>query len=101
MASAGLPTPPILVTAEDVHAGKPDPAPYLPAAERLGISPRDCLAIEDAPAGLESARRAGCKTLAVLTTHERDDLTADLIATDLTKVRIERRGETFTVHTTE
>ncbi len=49
LAAAGLPLPSVLVTAEDVAAGKPDPEGYLEAARRLGRLPADCLVIEDAP----------------------------------------------------
>lgn len=58
--SAGLPLPALLVGAEDVEHGKPDPEPYLLAAERLGLAAADCLVFEDAPAGISSALRAGC-----------------------------------------
>lgn len=92
MAAAGLPRPPVLITAEDVPKGKPDPAPYRIAAEHLDIDPSDCLAVEDAPAGLTSARAAGCVTLALLTTHRREDLDADLTATDLTSVHIRHKA---------
>jgi mannitol-1-/sugar-/sorbitol-6-phosphatase len=88
MAAAGLPRPPVLITAEDVPTGKPDPAPYRIAAERLDVDPAHCLAVEDSPAGLASAHAAGCVTLALLTTHEREDLDADLTAIDLTGVQI-------------
>ena len=52
------------VTREDVRRYKPDPEPYLLAAERLGQAPQDCLAVEDSPTGLRSAWEAG--TMAVL-----------------------------------
>jgi beta-phosphoglucomutase len=62
-----------LVTAEDVSHGKPDPEVFLTAARRLGI-PRDrCIVVEDAPAGVEGARRAGMVCIGVLTTHEHLD----------------------------
>lgn len=86
--AAGLPDPPVLISAEDVSAGKPKPDPYRTAAQRLQLNPADCLAIEDSPAGLTSARAAGCTTLALLTTHRREDLDADLLAADLAAVRI-------------
>jgi mannitol-1-/sugar-/sorbitol-6-phosphatase len=75
LASAGLPAPPVLVTGDDVTAGKPDPAPYRLAAERLRLDPADCLVFEDAPAGLASARAAGCRSVGLHTTYD-----ADLIA---------------------
>jgi sugar-phosphatase len=86
--AAGLPDPPVLISAEDVSEGKPKPDPYRTAAQRLQLNPADCLAIEDSPAGLTSARAAGCTTLALLTTHRREDLDADLVAADLAAVRI-------------
>lgn len=63
--SAGLPLPALLVGAEDVEHGKPDPEPYLLAAERLGLAAADCLVFEDAPAGISSALRAGCHVVQV------------------------------------
>ncbi|HDX8352983.1 TPA: HAD-IA family hydrolase [Aeromonas dhakensis] len=63
--SAGLPLPALLVGAEDVEYGKPDPDPYLLAAERLGLVAADCLVFEDAPAGISSALRAGCRVVQV------------------------------------
>lgn len=86
LARAGIPRPAVLVTADDITRGKPDPEPYLLAAERLGVDPRDCLVVEDAPSGLASARAAGCATLAVVTTGQRHELDADLVVTDLSAV---------------
>jgi sugar-phosphatase len=70
IAAAGLPTPAVVVTADDVAVGKPDPAPYVKGAELLGFLPERCLVVEDAPAGVASARAAGCPVIGVLTTHE-------------------------------
>lgn len=61
-----------IVTGSDTAAGKPAPDIYLLAAARLGIDPARCLAIEDAPAGVESARRAGMTVWAVRTEYTRD-----------------------------
>jgi len=69
IAAARLPTPAVVVTADDVTVGKPDPAPYLMGAELLGFAPQRCLVVEDAPAGVLSARAAGCVVIGVLTTH--------------------------------
>src|SRR5580693_10140241 len=52
---AGIPSPNVMITADDVANGKPHPEPYLKGAELLGVSPSDCLVIEDAPAGIKSA----------------------------------------------
>jgi beta-phosphoglucomutase-like phosphatase (HAD superfamily) len=54
-----------IVTADNVTKSKPDPETYTLAAQRLGVDPRRCLAIEDTPTGLQSARAAGLRTLAV------------------------------------
>jgi mannitol-1-/sugar-/sorbitol-6-phosphatase len=74
----GLPLPRVMVCAEDVTRGKPDPQPYATAAAALGTSARDCLVVEDAPAGLAAAGAAGMSTVAVLTTHD----AAELVAAD-------------------
>ena len=62
---AVLPLPNLLVGAEAVINGKPDPEPYLLGAARLGVAPEHCLVFEDAPAGIESALRAGCAVVQV------------------------------------
>jgi sugar-phosphatase len=89
IAAAQLVPPSVLVTADDVVHGKPHPEPFLEAARRLGVDPRRCLVVEDAPRGLEAARAAGCFTLAVLTTTPREALDADAIVTDLSDVRFQ------------
>jgi sugar-phosphatase len=76
LAAAGLPLPSVLVTADDVTAGKPDPQGYLEAARRLSRSPADCLVIEDAPAGVEAALAAGMRVVALPTTHPAEELAA-------------------------
>ena len=55
----------VSVTGDEVTRGKPHPEPYLLAAERLGVDPRDCVAIEDSPTGVRSALAAGCRVLGV------------------------------------
>lgn len=86
LAAAGLPTPSVLVTAEDVRAGKPDPAPYLVGLERLGAS-GPVVVFEDAPAGVRSGRDAGCPVVALTTSHPAEDLhEADVVVPDLTSI---------------
>ena len=70
----GLPVPEVLVTSDDVVSGKPDPEPYLTGAERLGLRPEDCLVIEDAPAGIQSARAGGMKVIGITSTYAADSL---------------------------
>ena len=65
-----------IASAEDVQRGKPDPQVFLVAAQRVGVPPARCIVVEDAPAGIEGARRAGMKSIGVLTTH--DTLAADV-----------------------
>lgn len=60
----------VVLTASDVTDGKPSPQGYLLAAERLGLSVGDCLVIEDAPSGIEAAKRAGMFCVAVAHTHD-------------------------------
>jgi mannitol-1-/sugar-/sorbitol-6-phosphatase len=76
LAAAGLPLPAVLVTADDVAAGKPDPEGYLEAARRLGFSPSDCLVLEDAPAGVQAALAAGMRVVALPTTYSAEELAA-------------------------
>jgi sugar-phosphatase len=85
--AAGLPVPKIMVTAEDVQRGKPYPDPYLLGRTRLG-DPASCLALEDAPAGIDSALAAGCRVVALSTTHPAAELTAaELVLPELTSLR--------------
>jgi HAD superfamily hydrolase (TIGR01509 family) len=70
---------PIVVSAEDTPASKPDPAPYLLALEQLGaavtnLGAHECLAIEDSRWGLLSARAAGMRTLAITHTYPATEL---------------------------
>lgn len=70
MAAAGIPEPVVMITAEDVSAGKPDPAGYRLAAKRLGLEPADCLIFEDATVGIQAAEAAGAPLLIITTTHQ-------------------------------
>lgn len=67
--TTGLPEPHILIAAEDVVHGKPDPEGYLAAARRIGVAPSACLVVEDAPAGIASARAAGMRSVGVAGTY--------------------------------
>ncbi|MHC8401648.1 HAD-IA family hydrolase [Pseudomonas sp. MDT1-17] len=70
MAAAGIAEPLVMVTAEDVSAGKPDPAGYRLAAKRLGVEPVDCLIFEDATVGILAAEAAGAGLIVVTSTHD-------------------------------
>ena len=57
-----------MVTGDDTTQGKPSPEPYLKAVEKLRLKPEDCLVIENAPLGIQSAKRAGIRCIALSTT---------------------------------
>lgn len=77
----------VLVTADDVTRGKPDPQGYLLACERLGVPPARAVAFEDAPAGITAVRAAGSACVAVATTHVRTELSgADLVVDSLAEI---------------
>jgi len=86
---AGLPVPRVLITAEETPRGKPDPAGYRLAAQRLGAAPGDCLAVEDSPGGVRAARDAGMISVGVTNTHEASALhEADAVITSLTDLEV-------------
>ncbi len=76
LAAAGLPVPPMLISADMVERGKPDPEPYRRGAELIRALPEDCLVVEDAPSGVRSGVAAGCIVLGVEGTHPREELLA-------------------------
>jgi beta-phosphoglucomutase family hydrolase len=79
--------------------GKPDPAVFLLAAQQLGVTPAECLVIEDAVAGVEAAMRAGMKCVAVLTTNPAEALAgADVVVKDLTHFTGEMLDNLFLAH---
>ncbi|MBV9646705.1 MAG: HAD-IA family hydrolase [Candidatus Eremiobacteraeota bacterium] len=91
----GIVPPPVLVTAEMVSRGKPDPEVYARAAKLLGVDPRECIAFEDAPAGISAAVAAGMAVVALLTTYPASELCAAAgIVSDFHSVRLseQQRG---------
>ena len=69
LGAIGLAPPAVLVAAEDVDAGKPNPDPYLLAAGKLGVKAGDCLVFEDAEAGIRAGEAAGADVLVITATH--------------------------------
>lgn len=67
--AAGLKLPGVLVCADDVAVGKPDPSGYRLAATRLGVDAPDCAIFEDADAGIRAAESAGGRVIVVTATH--------------------------------
>jgi len=88
LAAAGLPVPERLISGDMVKRGKPDPEPYRRGAELLGLSPSECVVVEDAPSGIGAGIAAGARVLGVLTTHPAKDLEqATWIAESLDQVQ--------------
>jgi sugar-phosphatase len=89
LVAAGIPIPRVMITAESIERGKPDPDCYLRGAAALGVEPRDCVVVEDAPIGAAAARAAGMRLIALTTTHRADQLEpADLILPDPTGLAV-------------
>jgi beta-phosphoglucomutase-like phosphatase (HAD superfamily) len=71
------PLPHAMVGGDEGLPGKPEPAIFLEAARRIGADPAACIVFEDAPFGIEAARRAGMKAVAVCTSHSAEQLDGD------------------------
>ena len=84
-----IPAPAVLVSADEVVNGKPDPEPYLMGARLLGYRPEECLVIEDAPAGIQAATGAGMKVIGITSTYPRAELDlADAVIDSLAAIMI-------------
>lgn len=84
-----------LVTAEDVTKGKPEPEPYILAADKLGVKPSECVVLEDASNGIKAAKAAGCRCIAVPNKHapcQRTDM-ADLVLDSLEDIDMDKVRE--------
>jgi HAD superfamily hydrolase (TIGR01509 family) len=81
----------VITGKEDVKKHKPDPEPYLMTAKKLGVKPSECVAVEDSIAGIESAKRAGMKAIAVMTSYHKDKLKkADIIVKGIAQIKPEQ-----------
>jgi sugar-phosphatase len=93
MRYCGLPVPGVLVTADDVSHGKPHPEPYLKGAAWIGVAPAECLVIEDAPSGIESARAGGMKVIGLASTYAPSKLAkADAVVQKLARIQVSANG---------
>ena len=89
----GVPVPEVMVTSDDVANGKPHPEPYLKGAALLGFAPSECLVIEDAPAGIASAKAGGMKVIGLASTYGAEKLAeANAVVQRLSGVRIASNG---------
>jgi sugar-phosphatase len=90
----GLPVPDVLVTSDDVVNGKPDPEPYLKGAAGLGFAPAECVVLEDAPAGIQSARSGGMRVIGLATTYPAIRLAdANVVVTGFAQIAINGDGD--------
>lgn len=71
------PLPSVAVGGDEGLPGKPEPAIFLEVARRLGVAPQHCIVFEDAPLGIEAARRAGMRAVGICTGHSPDELAGD------------------------
>ncbi|WP_294237421.1 HAD-IA family hydrolase [uncultured Sphingomonas sp.] len=90
--AAGLPLPGVFVTAEDAERSKPAPDGFLLGAKRLGVAPEDCLAFEDAPAGIAAADAAGMTVVVITETHRGMMDTDHAMITDYGDLAVEWDG---------
>lgn len=95
---AGLPTPEVIITSEDVRIGKPEPEPYLKAAKELGILPDECLVFEDADSGIQSAIAAGMRVITVgASGHKVGNGSCDILIGYYECVNVDIDGEVITL----
>jgi sugar-phosphatase len=86
---AGIPLPEVMVTADDVVNGKPHPGPYLKGAGLIGALPSECVVIEDAPAGIQSAHAARMRVIGITSTYPSSALAeADAVVENLSQIRV-------------
>jgi len=89
MGAGGLSLPEVVVTADDIAVGKPNPACYQLALKRLGLQPDDAIVFEDAPSGLAAGRAAGCRTIAIASTMPTENLAHEDWLYDLSTLVLE------------
>jgi sugar-phosphatase len=90
--AAGLPTPDLFITANEITHGKPHGEPYQKGAAGLGFAPEQCIVVEDALAGIASGKNAGARVIAFTTTASIDDLVvarADWLLKDCSAIQLE------------
>jgi mannitol-1-/sugar-/sorbitol-6-phosphatase len=96
---AGIPTPKVMIAADNVDHGKPHPEPYLKGAATLGVDPKQCLVIEDAPAGIRAAHAGGMKVIGLTSTYQASVLRdADAIVQKLAQIKLVSAAGKLTVN---
>jgi beta-phosphoglucomutase len=90
----------VYVTGSEIKRKKPDPELFLVAASRMHIRPADCVVIEDAPSGVQAAKTAGAKCIAVTNSTIADNLSqADLICDSIEQVNLDTITALITTNT--
>ncbi len=80
----------VVLTAENITKGKPDPEIYLKSADGLQINPQECVVFEDAVSGIKAAKAAGMKVVGISSTHSQEELSlADRVVNNFEDVNIE------------
>ena len=92
LTASGFPEPPLLISADDITRGKPDPEGFRRAAFELGVLPQDCVVFEDTPAGLEAGMAAGAKAIGLATTFAPSALPVAVVVSDLSFVSLQPTG---------
>ncbi|WP_319533709.1 HAD-IA family hydrolase [uncultured Cohaesibacter sp.] len=95
--AAGIPSPSVLITADDISRGKPHPEPYLKGAKGIMVDPQDCLVFEDAPAGLASGQAAGCHVIGIAATPSSSGQEAFPSILSYSQLKIEAGEEGFLI----
>ncbi len=99
--AAGLRPSSVLITAEDIVHGKPDPSCYLEAASRLGAEARNCLVFEDATAGIRAGEAAGASVVVITALHTQPMRTSHPKRRDFTGLRAVVRDERLALQITD
>lgn len=89
------PEPAVVVRGDMGLAGKPEPAIFLEAAKRLGFAPSECVVFEDAPFGIEAARRAGMRAVAITTTHSSAELAGEHVIASAANYEVLMQNQFF------
>jgi sugar-phosphatase len=99
LSAAGIVPPAHTVGGDTVTMGKPHPEGYLRGAAILTRKPQDCLVIEDAPTGIKAGKAAGCRVLAVATSHRPDELrTADWVIASIDQLKVSKGAGASTLN---
>ena len=92
------PEPRVVVRGDMGLRGKPEPDIFLEAARQLGVAPEHCVVFEDAPLGIEAARRAGMRAVAITTTHSVAELAGEHVIASAPNYEVLLRANFFNTH---